>query len=94
MRAVVNRPVEDVFAHIVELTNQPKWHPSIVGAERITEGPIRIGANWCERFHVMGMGVPFQTVLENTGYEIDSRVTSRGTSIGTIEPKVSIARSR
>lgn len=40
----INRPVEDVFAVLSDVTNVPKWSPNTVSERMVTEGPMGIGS--------------------------------------------------
>lgn len=63
---VINRPVEEVFAFVSDLENDPPW----TAAEEIrqtSQGPIRIGTTFrqCDRF----LGRRLNLTLEVTGFE-------------------------
>lgn len=40
----IKAPIDKVFAFIAEGTNSPKWHPSVTKAERISQGPLKVGS--------------------------------------------------
>ena len=67
MSIVINRPIEDVFAVLANLENDPKWRREWVEAKKTTEGPIGIGA----RFSLFGefLGRRNEVVYEVTEYE-------------------------
>ena len=47
---MIDRPVEDVFAYVADVTNDPAWHTDILEARKTTDGPIGRGTVWHARF--------------------------------------------
>lgn len=47
---MIGRPVEEVFAYVADVTNDPAWHTDIVEARKTTEGPVGMGTVWHTRF--------------------------------------------
>jgi uncharacterized protein YndB with AHSA1/START domain len=47
---VIDRPVEEVFAYVADVTNGPAWHTDILEARKTTEGPVGMGTAWHTRF--------------------------------------------
>jgi uncharacterized protein YndB with AHSA1/START domain len=47
---VIERPVEEVFAFVTDVTNDPSWHTDVLEAQMKTEGPPRMGTVWHARF--------------------------------------------
>ena len=41
---VIQRPINEVFAYLVEPANLPDWVPGILEAKSSLEGPIRVGS--------------------------------------------------
>jgi hypothetical protein len=41
---VIERPVEDVFATIQDLSKAPAWTPGLTEARRTDDGPLRVGS--------------------------------------------------
>jgi uncharacterized membrane protein len=64
---VLNRPIEEAFAVLANLENDPKWRREWVEAKKMSEGPIGIGA----RFKLFGefLGRRNEVVYEVTEYE-------------------------
>jgi uncharacterized membrane protein len=56
---LINRPVKDVFAFIVDGTNNPKWRPGITLIERLTPLPD-------------GQGSKFKQVMQGPGGQIEA----------------------
>jgi uncharacterized protein YndB with AHSA1/START domain len=46
----IDRPVDEVFAYVVDVTNDPAWHTDALEARKMTEGPIGMGTRWHVRF--------------------------------------------
>lgn len=42
----INRPVEEVFAYVADIANDPEWHTDVQEVRRTTDGPIGPGATW------------------------------------------------
>jgi len=40
---VINRPVEEVFAHMTKVENWPQWHSGMLEAEQTSEAPMGVG---------------------------------------------------
>lgn len=50
----IDRKPEDVFAYLDEVERHGEWQKEIVGAQRQTEGPIRVGTRVTETRKVPG----------------------------------------
>ena len=61
----IDRPPEDVFAYLTDVSNLPEWQSSARSAE--ADGKVRKGARIHERRTFMGRYV--KTEVEVTGYE-------------------------
>lgn len=46
----IDRPVEEVFAFVTDVTNDPSWHTDVLEARKTTEGPPGVGTVWHARF--------------------------------------------
>lgn len=84
---VINRPVGQVFAALVDSRNQPKWDTGLLEAHLVPEGPVSVGTRITEVRKVMGR------ISENTGevieYEPNARITRKSvdmpmTVLGTV----------
>ncbi len=64
---VINRPIEDAFAVLANLENDPKWRREWVEAKKTSEGPIGIGARF--RLYNEFLGQRNEVVYEVTEYE-------------------------
>ena len=47
---VIDRPVEEVFAYVTNVLNDPAWHTDVLQARQVTEGTIGVGTVWHARF--------------------------------------------
>lgn len=43
VRVWIDRPVEEVYAYVVDVDRWPEWRQDVVGGELLTEGPVRVG---------------------------------------------------
>jgi uncharacterized protein YndB with AHSA1/START domain len=41
--AIIDRPIEEVFAYVGDQTNTPAWQAGLVEVRRTTDGPIGVG---------------------------------------------------
>lgn len=44
--AVIDRPVQDVFAFVSDQTNEPKWHTDILEIRPAPDSPSDLGSTW------------------------------------------------
>jgi len=72
MSTVINRRVEDVFAVLADLVNDPKWRREWVDARATTEGSLGVGS----RCVLIGkaMGQRTEAEYEITDYDLNRRV--------------------
>lgn len=72
MGTIVNRPVEEVFAMLADLANDPKWRREWVEARATTEGALGVGS----RCVLVGkaLGKRTEAEYEITGFEPNRRV--------------------
>jgi uncharacterized membrane protein len=40
----IDRPVEDVFAYVADVANDPAWHTDVVEGRKVSDGPIGTGS--------------------------------------------------
>ena len=72
----VERPVDEVFAFVADMENEPRWHTDILDAERLTEGDVREGTKYRVRFRSQPMSAPEGTV-EIVEFQPGRRIVSR-----------------
>lgn len=72
---VIQRPVETVFDFVADESNEPRYNPRMVSAERITAGALGVGTRF--RAQMRGDGPASTMVIEFTGYERPHLLASR-----------------
>jgi uncharacterized membrane protein len=75
---VINRPVEEVFAVVSNVENNPKWSSAFLEAEQTSGEPIGVGTTW----HVVqkALGQRMEGEIEVTEYEPNRKCTQQGKS--------------
>lgn len=73
----IDRPVEDVFAYVNDIANDPVWQPTLLETRQVTEGPMVVGTRVREtrRF----LGVRFESEYEVTEWDPPTRSAVRST---------------
>jgi len=51
---LINRPQQEVFDFVTNLSNDSKWQSGIVSVERSSDGPIGAGSTWKYKLKFMG----------------------------------------
>ena len=74
---VIDRPVEVVFDYVADQSNEPRYNPQMVRAAKITPGPVGKGTRF--RSAVASMGRTAEMLIECTGYDRPTRLTSTTT---------------
>lgn len=74
----IMRPVEEVFAHITEVSNWTKWAAGMLEAEQTSEGPVGVGTT-C-RGVTQSMGRKMDWTSEVTKYEQNKKMEQKITS--------------
>jgi hypothetical protein len=64
---MIGRPVEVVFDHVADQTNEPQYNPNMVRAQKATAGPIGKGTRFNSA--VRSGGRTAAMVIECTGYD-------------------------
>jgi len=79
----IDRPVDEVWAYVTDVTNDPAWHSDILEATKTSEGPIGIGTVWHARFKpAMGISEGDMRVVT---FELNRRQVMKG-DIGPMHP--------
>ena len=83
----LNRPVEKVFAFVVDSKELPKWQSNLIKSELLTEGPLRAGS----RFHEVRLVRQKETEIqaEMTAFEPNRRFATKTLS----KPEVTVSYS-
>jgi hypothetical protein len=79
---VINRPVEEVFDFVADERNEPRYNPRMLGAEKLSPGPIGLGTRF--RAEMTSRRRPVEMTIENTGYDRPRRLAST-TRLSTME---------
>jgi uncharacterized protein YndB with AHSA1/START domain len=82
----VERPVDEVFAFVADMENEPRWHTDIVEAQRLTEGRVGEGTNYRVQFRPQPMSPPEGTI-EIVEFEPNRRIVSRS-DMGNMKPEL------
>ncbi len=53
----INRPAGEVFAYLIDVSNDSKWQKGLAEAKFTSEGPVAVGATGVHRAKVMGMTI-------------------------------------
>lgn len=80
---MIDRTVDEVWAFVTDLTNDPAWHTDILEATKTPEGPIGTGTVWHARFKpAMGISEGDMRVVT---FEPNRRQVMKG-DIGPMHP--------
>ena len=80
---VINRPVEEVFAVVTNVENNPKWGSGLLEAVKTSEGPIGVGTTWRLVRKVLGQRLEAES--EVTEYELNRNYVQRSKSPFPVE---------
>jgi uncharacterized membrane protein len=75
---VINRPVEEVFALLSNVENNPKWSSAFLEVQKTSEGPVGVGTTW--RGVGKFLGNRIETEIEQTEYEPNRKSTQKSKS--------------
>src|SRR5687768_14948902 len=70
--AVVDKPIEEVFAFLADGTNDPKFSPRVQEIKKTTEGPVGVGTVFESRVKDAGMKTSRQ--FEITEFEQPTKI--------------------
>ena len=82
---LIDRPAEDIFAHVSDGTNGPRWQRGLREVRRTTEGPIGVGSRYTVERDFMGRRLTLSNEL--TLYEPGTLVAFEWT--GTVPGQAS-----
>ena len=75
---VINRPVEEVFAVLSNVENNPKWSSAFLEVNKTSEGPVGVGTTW--RGVGKFLGQQIEVEIEETEYEPNRKSTQKSKS--------------
>ena len=73
--ANVERPVDDVFAYVVDLASHVEWQGNVIFLDPLTQPPVGVGSQFLEVSQVLGRR--FETTVEIVEFEPPSGVRYR-----------------
>lgn len=77
----INRPVEEVFAYVVDLQNGPEWQSGLLEVRQVTQGSPGVGSQYVAVRKVMGRKL--EGVVEIVAYEPNKKAVIKSDS-GTV----------
>lgn len=72
----IDRPIDDVFAFVADMTNEPRWHTDPQEINLTSEGEVGKGATYQVKFKPSRMSPPEATAVI-VDFEPGQRVASR-----------------
>ena len=63
----INRPVEEVFAYVIDLQNGPEWQSGLLEVRRVTQGSPGVGSQYVSVRKFLGRKL--EAVIEIVAYE-------------------------
>lgn len=81
---VIDRPIEQVFAYVIEPGNMPDWAPGYLEGSWTSEGPVGVGSTSTRVTNFGGRESESQHVI--TEYERNARIATN-TKTGPLEIK-------
>jgi uncharacterized protein YndB with AHSA1/START domain len=75
---VIERPVDEVFAFLVDPSKTADWTPGVTEARQTSEGPVGVGTTVLFIGRFLGRG--FESPSEVTDFVPNERFTSKSTS--------------
>ena len=82
---IVERPVEEVFGFVLDLTNLPSTDPSVRSVEKTSEGPIEAGTTFLMRQEAPPLGKVREATVRYTAVEPDRNIEFEA-MVGPIAP--------
>jgi uncharacterized protein YndB with AHSA1/START domain len=81
--AVIDRPIDEVFAFLAEGTNDPKFSPRVLEIHKTTDGPPGVGTRF--QSTVKDAGMKTKREFEYTEFEAPTRIrwTERSSNLVT-----------
>ena len=83
--AVIERPVEEVFAFLADGTNDPKFSPRVLEISKRTDGPVGVGTVFVSR--VKDAGMKTEREFEITEFDEPRRIRWKEVSTNLVMAK-------
>ena len=68
---VINRPIEEVFAYMIDFEKTDQWSAQVVETKKTSEGPVGVGTRFVAVARVLGRRI--EDTVEVTEYEPNSK---------------------
>ncbi len=75
---MINRPQQEVFDFVTDLSNDSKWQSGIESVKRISDGPIGAGSTWSYKLKFMGREI--EAEIELTNYDPPNQASVKSVS--------------
>jgi uncharacterized protein YndB with AHSA1/START domain len=75
---LIDRPVEEVFAYVVDPNNTAQWAGPVVEAKKTSEGPVGLGTTSSRVSQLLGRTM--EATYEISEYELNSHYADKMTS--------------
>jgi uncharacterized membrane protein len=86
---IIERPVEEVFGFVVDLSNIPSMDPSVESVEKTSEGPIDAGTTFLMRQKTPPLGKIREASVRYTAVETNRKIEFEA-MVGPISPTASL----
>ena len=80
---VIQRPVEDVFAYMDDVSREPEWQPQLIEAEQIPSGPAAVGTK--RRYVSDFLGKRVENTYVVKVYEPNTRLVVKTTTDSVLD---------
>lgn len=77
-QVVINRPIEDVFAYVIDLNNLTQWDTGVLEAEYTSEDPIGVGTTY--RHVIQFLGRRLETEGKVIEFEPNKKISYKSES--------------
>lgn len=51
---VINRPIQEVFAYVTDVENEPQWISEVLEVRKTSDGPMGVGSTYDNVVHFLG----------------------------------------
>ena len=78
---VVNKPVSQVFAYMVDFSNNPKWSPDIAEVTKTSSTPIGVGTTWRQVVVARNRRLPYDLTVDQLAADRMYHFKGSGTAL-------------
>jgi uncharacterized membrane protein len=72
---VIDRPIDEVFAYVMEVGNWPRWHSGMLEGRQTSEGPVGVGTTFQGVNQFLGQRMEWTS--EVTEYEPNGKLAQK-----------------